>query len=138
MVLALQAKGASHIIVSEPSLVRANRARDLGDIVTVQPEAPDLIDKIQKLCKGIGPDIVFDCAGAQKGIDLALDVVRKRGMIVNVASWTSSVSFNANILSMKQLTYRGVEAYTRQHFEDVIASIIPGNVLFYLAHGFIS
>ena len=127
MILALSAKGAARILVSEPSAARAETARSLADIHVLDHASPSLAVDVRQLGGGQGPDIVFDCAGVQKGIDFAFDAVRKQGTIVNVASWASKPVVNVNALSLKQLTYIGVEAYTRQHFEEVIAKIASGN-----------
>ena len=85
---AAKAAGASKIVVSEPSLRRREVAKSLGADVVIDSSDPDISQTIISSTDNIGPDVVFECAAALPTLDLAFDVVRKKGNIMLVAlSW---------------------------------------------------
>ena len=82
---AAKAAGASAVYVSEPAPERGRVASELGADAVINPLEQDLIAEIDALTGGIGPDIVFDCAGFPSTLDQAFNVVRRTGQVVLVA-----------------------------------------------------
>ena len=82
---AAKAAGASAVYVSEPAPERARVASELGADAVINPLEQDLVAEIDALTGGIGPDIVFDCAGFPSTLDQAFNVVRRAGQVVLVA-----------------------------------------------------
>ncbi len=82
---AAKAAGASAVYVSEPAPERARVAAELGADAVINPLQQDLGVEIDALTGGIGPDIVFDCAGFPSTLDQAFNIVRSRGQVVLVA-----------------------------------------------------
>mgnify|MGYP005844426967 CR=1 FL=1 len=100
--LALQAikqTGPRLLIVSEPVAARRELALKLGADVAIDPRAVDPVAECVRLTGGLGPDVVFECAGAkgthadpqtgvgtrQPTLQQALEMARKRGQVVLVA-----------------------------------------------------
>ncbi len=82
---AARAAGATRLLVSEPAPARAQLARDLGAAAVVNPRAEDVVERFLDLTGGLGPDVIFDCAGMGNTLDQALVAVRRRGQVVLVA-----------------------------------------------------
>ncbi|MDA1258976.1 MAG: zinc-binding dehydrogenase [Chloroflexi bacterium] len=82
---AAKAAGASAVYVSEPAPERSRAATELGADAVINPLEEDLSVEIDALTGGVGPDIVFDCAGFPSTLDLAFNIVRRSGQVVLVA-----------------------------------------------------
>ena len=78
------AAGAKSVTVIEPSQVRRKAALQLGATAVLEPKS-DLIESVLAQTDGIGPNIVFECAGATKTLDQAMNIVRRDGQVMLVA-----------------------------------------------------
>jgi L-iditol 2-dehydrogenase len=61
---------------------RLQLAKNLGADVGVDRSEGDIVDQIRMLTSGIGADVVFESAGSEEAVRLALDCVRKGGRVV--------------------------------------------------------
>ena len=82
---AIRAAGATAVYVSEPAAVRAEAALNVGADLVLDPTSEDIVAKLEDLTGGIGPDLVFDCAGAKNTLDQAMNIVRRDGQVMLVA-----------------------------------------------------
>ena len=80
-----KAAGASSVIVFEPAPVRANAAAQVGADEVLNPLEVDPITTAVERTGGIGPDVVFDCAGVKSTLDQSLSMVRRGGQVMLVA-----------------------------------------------------
>ena len=56
---------------------------------------------------GAGADVVYDCAGVQKTIELAIDAVRPRGTVMDIALWGGPATIDMNRVLAKEITITG-------------------------------
>jgi (R,R)-butanediol dehydrogenase/meso-butanediol dehydrogenase/diacetyl reductase len=54
----------------------------LGADAAFGPDQPDWQAQLRDACGGVGPDVVFECAGTTESADLAVRMARKGGRIV--------------------------------------------------------
>lgn len=87
--IVLRAFGCRTIIVSEPTTVRAAQNEKIVDVV-LNPIKEDIGARCRELTGGEGVDVVFDCAGVQRGFEAGMDALRYRGCYMNVAVWFGS------------------------------------------------
>lgn len=81
----LRARGAERTIVSEPARGRREAFDGIVSSV-VDPTSEDLVSRCRELSlDGEGVAIVFDCAGAQSGMNAACQALRFGGKYVNLA-----------------------------------------------------
>ncbi len=80
-----QLAGATRVLVSEPAPARADAARRLGAEAVIDPRNEDPVERMVELSGGIGPDVVFDCAGIGDTLNQGLDATRLHGQAVLVA-----------------------------------------------------
>ena len=86
---AVKAVGAGAVYVSEPVPVRAEAARNVGADLVIDPTGEDVVARLEELTDGLGPDVVFDCAGATPTLDQAMNIVRRDGQVMLVpVAWT--------------------------------------------------
>lgn len=126
MILALKAKGADKIIVSEVSRKRQEFAKAFGAHYVVNPTEEDLVQRCKDLCDGQGVDVVFDAAGVQVALDQGIRATRARGTIVNIAIWEKDCTINPNEMTFKERKYMGVATFQIGDFQEVIVRIYPG------------
>jgi (R,R)-butanediol dehydrogenase / meso-butanediol dehydrogenase / diacetyl reductase len=81
---AARAAGASAAYLIEPRALRRDLALMLGASATYDPDQPDWLAELRDKCAGVGPDVVFECAGATETADMAVRAARKSGRIVLV------------------------------------------------------
>ncbi|KAF2446847.1 sorbitol dehydrogenase [Karstenula rhodostoma CBS 690.94] len=128
VMLALQAKGADKIIVSEVSRKRQEFAKKFGAHYILDPSKDDVVKRCRELCDGQGVDVVFDCAGVQVALDAAVEATRARGTIVNVAIWEKPCTITPNLFTFKERRYMGVATFQIGDFQEVIDAISAGKM----------
>lgn len=128
VVQVLVAHGTKKIIMSEIAAQRQAFAREFGAHHVMAPNVYDVVGVSRELCRGEGPDIVFDCAGVPASFETACKAIKARGTVVNVAIWEKPVSFNPNSLVFNEGKYVGVLGYQRKDFVEVIKAIADGRL----------
>jgi threonine dehydrogenase-like Zn-dependent dehydrogenase len=124
--LGARAAGASQLIMTGLAADR-NRLRiaeSLGAQTIVVDEA-DPAEIVRGLTRGLGADVVFECAGHPSGVPQALALVRKGGRIGVLGQGYADSVFNTAVLSYREAELIGIRAYDptawhRSH--DVLAS----------------
>jgi threonine dehydrogenase-like Zn-dependent dehydrogenase len=92
--LVLRARECKHIFISEPSSIRAAQSEQIVDTV-FNPINDDIGHRCREETGGEGVDVIFDCAGVQKGFEAGMDALRYRGLYMNVAAWGTPVGYLA-------------------------------------------
>ncbi|EOD48777.1 putative sorbitol dehydrogenase protein [Neofusicoccum parvum UCRNP2] len=128
VIQALRARGATKIIVSEVSPRRKEFAKQFGAHYVLDPTKDDVPARCRELCEKQGVHVVFDCAGVQAGLDAAVQAVRARGTIVNIAIWEKRCSIFPNDFCFKERSYIGVATYQAGDFQDVLNAISEGRL----------
>ena len=85
VVQAARAAGAARVLVSEPAPARAEAAKQLGAAEVINPMEEDVVEWLVELTGGLGPNVVFDCAGFNDTLNQAFDATRRDGQVVLVA-----------------------------------------------------
>lgn len=117
----LQARGASWIGVSEPSTQRRKMAQEHKASQVFNPRTEDVVAGAFKATNNQGADVVFDCAGIQASLDLAIKAVRPRGNIMDIALWDDPATIHMNNILFKEISLTGIIGYDRVHQEVVDA-----------------
>ncbi len=128
ILLCLKARGASRIIVSEPSAARRQVAADLG-ADAIDPREVDLDAHVAEATGGAGVDAAFDASGVgQPTYDAAFRALRPGGVSVVVAQFHGPVLVDLNDYLTTQKRLVGSFAYTDEDFTEVIAEIEAGRI----------
>lgn len=122
----LVAKGAEKIIVSEVASRRRDFARHFGAHYVLNPMEEDVVSRVRELCDGSGVNVAFDAAGVQAGLDQAIQAIRARGTLVNIAIWEKTATITPNWLVFRERKYMGVATYQDGDFQDVIDAVASG------------
>jgi threonine dehydrogenase-like Zn-dependent dehydrogenase len=126
VLLAARAAGASRLVMTGLKVDgdRLQVAKSLGAHTIVADEA-DPAEGIRELTRGLGADVVFECAGHPSGVPQALELVRKGGRIGVLGQGYADSSFNTAILSYREVELIGIRSYDPKVWHrsyDVLAS----------------
>ncbi|PHI28107.1 zinc-dependent alcohol dehydrogenase [Budvicia aquatica] len=125
MASVLQAGGAKQIIVVETNPYRLQLASELG-FIALNPAEIDITARVSELTKGIGADVVYDCAAHPVVAALLTKVVKVQGMIEIVGSYKKPAEFQLLDIEFKELTVIGTRVYTKRDFNTAINLISKG------------
>ena len=126
MVQTLVAMGAGKIIVSEVASRRREFANRFGAHYVLDPTKDDVVSRVRELCDGSGVNVAFDAAGVQAGLDQAIQAIRARGTLVNIAVWEKTATFTPNWFVFRERRYMGIATYEDGDFQEVIDAIASG------------
>lgn len=131
--LAAREAGAGKVVVIglQRDRQRLQIAQELGADATIMlddPTAPDPVELVQSLSAGAGADLVIDAAaGNDQTVELAIDMARKRGRIIQAAaSRTPLQNFPIWKLSRKHLDLQAVRGHSFESVEWALALIASG------------
>jgi (R,R)-butanediol dehydrogenase/meso-butanediol dehydrogenase/diacetyl reductase len=97
---------AKAVYATEINQSRIELARNVVDEV-VNPKVTDPVDRILELTGGMGPDIVFECAGKVATVEQSIALARKGGTIVIVSNCFDAVETSFMDIVLKGLTIKG-------------------------------
>ena len=103
-------------------------AQELGADHLLDASEGDVADKIASLTGGVGADIVMDTAGVESIPEQAVRMVRRGGLVVVVAIYTSTPRFDFNSLVSTEVSITGSLAYTQEDVEDAVRLISSGEI----------
>lgn len=110
-------KKPNYIIVVEPQAFLREKAKELGAAAAFPPNPA----KIKKFLKRNGkPTFIFDCAGNQKSILMAIDLIKKGGFIILEGVFKGKVSFPMFLLNSKEVSIKGVLGHDRN---DILCAL---------------
>lgn len=124
----LRAAGAGRVIVVEPSEARAALASRLGADVVLNPAAGDVTDAVLELTGGLGPDVVFECAGVAPTIQQAVEMVRRGGQVMMVGLADQPATIQPRTWLVKEVTFATAIGYLRHEFELAMQLAATGRV----------
>ncbi len=104
------ALGASWIGVSEPAIRRRETALEHSASAVFDPISSDVVSEILESLPPLagGVDVVFDCAGIQASLEVALKAVKPRGNVVEIAVWEKEAKLNVNTIMAKEVLFTGM------------------------------
>ena len=110
-------KNPKYMIVIEPHQFLREKAKEMGATDAFPPSKV----KIKKFFKEHGePTFIFDCVGLESTINMAIDLIKKRGTIILVGVHKGTVSLPMFLLNSKEAWLRGTLGHDR---EDILASV---------------
>ncbi|KAL1301407.1 hypothetical protein AAFC00_005666 [Neodothiora populina] len=134
LLLLLKMEGASKVFLSELAPARAQKAREFGADLVLDPSAAPksadqdvVLQNILELTED-GVDVAFDAIGIQATLNTAIAATRSGGTIFNVAIHEKPLSIHPNLLTLGEKRYTGGICYTKKDFEKVLEALASGNL----------
>jgi (R,R)-butanediol dehydrogenase / meso-butanediol dehydrogenase / diacetyl reductase len=113
------------VVVSEINAARRSFAAELG-LATIDPDAGDLVPRIEELTDGAGADVVFEVSGASTAALSMTQVASIRGRVVVVAIHPDPQPVRLFDLFWKELEVRGARVYESEDYERAIELVAAG------------
>ena len=107
--------GASQVLLVEPQAVRAEMALTLGADQVLTPDE-HLAEAINTHCHG-APDVVFECAGVASTIQLAVNLVRRGGVVALVGVANTPAEIIPALWLAKEVNVVASIAYLHEDFD---------------------
>ncbi|MEM2863851.1 MAG: alcohol dehydrogenase catalytic domain-containing protein [Candidatus Bathyarchaeia archaeon] len=108
MLQAAKLKHPKNLISIEVDEGRRRIARELGADMALNPQTDDVKKEIDHLTDGIGADVVLEATGSPRAVEMAVDVLRKRGRFVVFGVFADKASIDWSIISdIKELEIVG-------------------------------
>ncbi|MCD6554857.1 MAG: galactitol-1-phosphate 5-dehydrogenase [Anaerolineae bacterium] len=99
--------GAREVYVTELSPSRARLAAQLGATMVLNPQKDNLFIALDEPTEGLGPDVIFVCAGVPAAIEDAITLVRKGGQIVVVGIAEEPVTADFMTVVLSEVSIKG-------------------------------
>ena len=116
-----RAEGAERLIAVEPNEARRGLAASLGAGIVWTPE------EAQTELAERPADLVFECAGAPRAVQAAVDLVRRGGR-VNLVGVTATATVQPSVWAVKEVTLTGSLGYRNDEFAPVMDLMADGAV----------
>ncbi len=127
-----RAAGVGRVYVSEISELRLKKAKELGADEVINAKKVDVVKRINEITGGLGPDVVFECAGKPETMWQMLNMLPRHGKGVIVAVYEKPFEIDPNRIMMKNLDIVGILPTRREggrdQFKMAIALIKTGKV----------
>jgi 2-desacetyl-2-hydroxyethyl bacteriochlorophyllide A dehydrogenase len=121
--LALKARGIERVLVVERNERRRERIGSLG-VASIGLE--DVHVNVIESLGGDLPDVVLECAGNPAAPQLAIELIRSRGIVVLLGVLEEPVEISQLVLMIKEAQMRASFAYRRESFDEAIALLRAG------------
>lgn len=101
-------RGASTIIVTEPSEYKRELALKFGATHVIDPTQQNVVAEIDRITNGQGTDTVLECAGVEETIQQSMYAVKRGGIIIIVGAGSKPVLVDIDYIHFKQLRVEGI------------------------------
>jgi len=116
--LVAQARGASHVVISDVLPTRLKLAESLG--LHAVKAGSELLAEVMSLSDANGADVLFECAGHPSSAREMTALVRSRGTIVNLGVFKKPVEVDMQAVNFKEIEMLGSRVYERKDFQGAI------------------
>lgn len=107
----------NYIVVIEPQKFLREKAKEMG----ATESFPPTIIKINKFIKKFGkPSFIFDCAGNERSLLMAIDLIKRGGTVLLEGVHKGRISFPMFLINSKEVCLKGVLGHDR---DDILASL---------------
>lgn len=103
----LKASTSGKIIALDTDLSRLETAISFGADYALDPSDPETAGKVNELCRGKGPDRVFEAVGTGITIKTAVNMVRKGGSVTLIGNIHPSIELPLQIVVTRQISLLG-------------------------------
>jgi len=103
-------------------------AKSLGADVVIDSSSEDLLGIVNRLSDGEGADLVYECSGVARSLDLCWAAVRREGTLAQVGIYPSRIETDFNKVVMKELTVIGSFGYVWSSWRRSIQLLSEGRV----------
>jgi L-iditol 2-dehydrogenase len=102
--------------------LRLEKAKELGVDYAVNVQEEDINHIVKSLTDGYGADVVFECAGAVSAVNMGLDLLKKKGQLIQVGIFAKpEIPINAEKIIQKEIKLIGSRSQKPADWEPSLA-----------------
>lgn len=121
----LMEKNPEYIAIIEPNEFLRQKAMEMGAVESLPPSKP----KIRKFMKKQGaPSFIFDCAGNDKSLPMAFDLIKRGGTILLEGVYKGTISFPLFLINNKEICLKGCLGHDQMDILGAISLFEHGKV----------
>ena len=95
-------------------------AKEMGADIVVDISREDLLDVVRHHSRGLGADVVYECAGASQSLELCWETAKRGGSLVPVGIYPGLITTDFNKVTMKELSVIGSFVYVWTSWQRTI------------------
>ena len=128
--LVAKSKGVKKVILIESDPKRRNLGKEFGFDAVFSGKEPDLEKELSNATNGHGVDVVIPCCPEPEAFDLALEILRKQGILGYFSGLTNQdeIKLDINRIHYKELTVLGSYGCRIAHSREAKALLETGKV----------
>lgn len=106
--------GARHVTALEIVSEKRRLAAEMGADLVLDPDAEGggLAQRLAELYGGVGPDLVAECAGKARSLELCLGLPRAGGQVLNLGAGGEPAAVVPAVLALREIALVSSLAYT--------------------------
>ncbi len=120
--------GASGVMIVDLNDFRLSIARQCGIDYTVNPERQDISQELQGAFGPDGADLIIECVGVNKTMDMAIELSRKGTDVVVVGVFGDKAAIDMGMVQEKELRLFGIARYIIEDFQTAIDFVTSGRI----------
>jgi L-iditol 2-dehydrogenase len=137
-VQAARAAGCARVISVDLADDRLELAKKLGANETINSGTTDAVAAVLELTGGRGADVVFEAVGATPTVKMAIESVRKGGVVTLIGNIASTIEFGLQSVVTREITVLGSCASSNDYpaclellrtgairVDDMISAVVP-------------
>jgi len=118
--------GAGTTVVVEPNDARRQLALRLGADHAFHPD--EAMSQIMELTRGLGADVVYECAGVPATVQTAVNLARRGGRMCLIGLASGVATIDPRIWLVKEIGVQAALAYTHEEFDMAMGLVADGRV----------
>ncbi|MFZ7133925.1 MAG: zinc-binding dehydrogenase [Eubacteriales bacterium] len=126
-----KAKGATVILAGiSTDAERFKIGKKIGVDCTIDQMQQNINEKVGSMTKGIGVDMVFECSGAIAALNKGLEIVKKKGKVIQMGVFAEAqMKVATDLILNKEIEYIGSRSQKPSTWEKSIALLKDGLVV---------
>ncbi|MGI8772698.1 MAG: galactitol-1-phosphate 5-dehydrogenase [Acidobacteriaceae bacterium] len=107
---AAKAAGCSQVMIADVDATRLKLAREVGADVAIHASGAELVSQVLERTDGKGVDVVFEAVGRNETVTVAIDAVRKGGIVTLIGNITAEVTLPLQKVVTREIRLQGSAA----------------------------
>ncbi len=115
-----------NVVAVDTKAFRLQLAARLGASQTVNPQEQDVLEALQGLNFGHGPDFVFDCVGSPEVLGISIRAVRKGGTVAIIGERGETSIYPSRDIIHREIHMFGSWYFLRHEFYNLVDCVRRG------------
>jgi L-iditol 2-dehydrogenase len=125
-----KAHGATVIVAgTNIDTERLKMAKSLGADYTINIQQDNIYDFVNNLTNNYGVDVVLECSGSAPGVDMSLNLIKKRGYYTQIGLPGKKIEFNIEKVCYKELHLSGSLGSRNANWRKAVQLVSEGKVV---------